>query len=143
MNTRQLELRDSTFAPGVGVFACVDFPPGVVVDEADVVLHKLGGTVPSFSRFEFNWSDVLGQGSDRLYQGAIALGFGSYYNHSDDANLRYFASGDRAMGFQARRAIHAGEELTINYRFPDGLGAAADWFARRGIAQRGTVIPSP
>lgn len=49
---------------------------------------------------------------------AIALGYGSIYNHSFTPNCKYEAFyKDDVLHFITLRAIEAGEELTINYNF--------------------------
>jgi SET domain-containing protein len=46
---------------------------------------------------------------------ALALGYGSLYNHSYRPNARYDDDAQAAMVFLALRSIAAGEEITINY----------------------------
>ena len=46
---------------------------------------------------------------------ALALGYGSLYNHSYRPNARYDDVGQRTKLFTALRAIEPGEEITINY----------------------------
>ena len=46
---------------------------------------------------------------------ALALGFGSLYNHSYRPNARYNDVGPQAKAFQALRDIAVGEEITVNY----------------------------
>lgn len=52
---------------------------------------------------------------------AVALGYGSLFNHDNPASLRYEADpGNLSLRFIATRDIAAGEELTINYNAPQG-----------------------
>jgi uncharacterized protein len=46
---------------------------------------------------------------------ALALGYGSLYNHSFEPNARYDDVGGRTKLFVAIRKIDAGEEITVNY----------------------------
>lgn len=46
---------------------------------------------------------------------ALALGYGSLYNHSYEPNAQYFYGGPLVKVFFAIRDIKAGEEITINY----------------------------
>ena len=47
---------------------------------------------------------------------AIALGYGSLYNHAYDPNARYLVDIDHdAIEIIARRDIPAGEEITVSY----------------------------
>jgi SET domain-containing protein len=59
---------------------------------------------------------------------ALALGYGSLYNHSWQPNARYDADYDLAViSFTALRDIRRGEELTVNYcGEPDAVGEL--WF---------------
>jgi hypothetical protein len=63
-----------------------------------------------------------------LEDAAIALGFGSLYNHSSRPNATYIKCfEDRAIDFVALRDIKAGEEITVFYRsLSEGL--APLWF---------------
>lgn len=61
-------------------------------------------------------------------QAAIALGFGSLYNHSFEPNAEYRVDYEQhSFDFYSLRDLAAGEELTVNYN-----GAADDrsplWF---------------
>ena len=46
---------------------------------------------------------------------ALALGYGSLFNHSYKPNARYDDMGDRTKIFSAIRNIKSGEEITVNY----------------------------
>lgn len=46
---------------------------------------------------------------------ALALGYGSLYNHSYQPNARYDDAGRMTKVFTALRDIAAGEEITVNY----------------------------
>src|SRR4051812_46324731 len=46
---------------------------------------------------------------------ALALGYGSLYNHSYRPNARYDDVGPQTKEFTALRDIQPGEEITINY----------------------------
>lgn len=48
-------------------------------------------------------------------QVALALGYGSIYNHSFSPNARYDDVGPQTKVFSALRAIEPGEEITVNY----------------------------
>ena len=60
---------------------------------------------------------------------AIALGYGSLYNHADDPNAAYRK--DPASGtiiFAALRAIAAGEEIFVRYNYPAAGQGSRLWF---------------
>jgi hypothetical protein len=70
----------------------------------------------------------------------LALGYGSLYNHSKPANLRYSASVEsQTLVFTAVKAIAAGEELTVNYNHGFGEPNSDDneWFDNEGL----TALP--
>ena len=82
----------------------------------------------------YNWGYL----TDTNAGSALALGYGSLYNHSDSPNLRYVADDQhKCMHYVARRAISAGEQLTIHYDQADGEHKAIerDWFSHHDIEQ--------
>lgn len=95
---------------GRGVFATRAFARGDVVEVAPVLVlpadqqDRIDGTV--LDSYVFGWGDTV----------AIALGFGSLYNHSWSPNLEYrkrLAEG--TLEFVAITDIALGDELTTNY----------------------------
>ena len=94
-----------------GVFARRAFHPGDVVEIAPVIL------IPNTQRtlirqtvlenYVFDW----GGGST-----ALALGYGSLYNHAYDPNAYYYQDIDRkTLEFSAIRGIAEGDEINVNY----------------------------
>ena len=101
-------------ALGRGVFAAKEFNPGEVVEVAPVVLvnENFQDLPITIQQLVFNWSRLTN--SDIPF--AVAVGFGSLYNHADDPNLRYKAdSHTNTIKFIAERCIAPEEQLTINY----------------------------
>lgn len=69
--------------------------------------------------------------------GAIALDYGSLYNHAYESNVEYgFQGSELAIDFIARRDIAAGEELTINYDNTGGMALAPIRFDYRDLDPR-------
>jgi hypothetical protein len=108
---------------GRGVFAARRFEPGDVIEDCPVLLVPaqavgqlgLGG-------YCFEWDEL---------HCAIALGYGSLYNHSWHPNARYdHDHHDEVVSYTALRVIEAGEEITINYS-GDPDGRADLWFEER------------
>ena len=100
-----------TARKGRGVFARTFIPEGteiervpVIVFPADEVLNGEAGTV--LQRYVFEW----GRGTV-----ALALGFGSVYNHAFTPNARYDDKGQLTKVFTAIVDIYPGEEITVNY----------------------------
>jgi SET domain-containing protein len=82
----------------------------------------------------FDWEALGGRAGET----ALALGYGSMYNHRNPANLRYSAIHDgssSALVYIAARDIAAGEELTINYNDTKGETTSTqdNWFEERGV----------
>ena len=96
---------------GRGVFAGRDFEPGEIIEAAPVVLLDLK-TQPfpaAVRRLAFNWSKT---------HVALALGFGSLYNHSDQPNLVFKRDlKNLTITFSTLREIEPGEQLTISYDY--------------------------
>ncbi len=130
-------LTDTGTAKGLGVFAPRDIADGETVEVAPLLrfLADFEELDPALRDRVFTLDGLPGLDG---YM-AIALGYGSLYNHGDPANVRYESRLDgSAMVFVAARAISAGEELTINYeRDPDDGHAVVSWSSRwfepRGI----------
>lgn len=96
---------------GRGVFAQQPIRRGEVIERVPVLLVPLtflaaGLGDKELMRFCF-WRDRRTL--------AVALGYGSLYNHSYRPNARYDDGPAATMIFTAIRAIKAGEEITINY----------------------------
>lgn len=96
---------------GRGVFARCDIRKGteiervpvIVIPERDIYSDEGDGML---SEYVFAW------GKKTV---ALALGYGSLYNHSYKPNARYEDDGQQTKVYIAIRHIEAGEEITINY----------------------------
>lgn len=96
---------------GRGVFAIrsiskdteIERVPVIVVPEQDVFGYT---RTSALAGYVFNWK------KGRM---ALALGYGSLYNHSFKPNAQYFIENKDTMSYMALRDIKAGEEITINY----------------------------
>lgn len=98
---------------GRGVFAGRRFAKGELIEEAPVLV------VPAHQRPVLDrtalYDYYYGWGAN-LDEGAIALGFGSLYNHSYRPNATYVKDFQaRTVRFFALRDIEANEEITLNY----------------------------
>jgi SET domain-containing protein len=90
----------------------IERPPVIVVPREEAPLIR----DTRLAHYYFEWGDDC-------QQAAIALGFGSLYNHSYTPNARYeFREAEECLEFIALRDIQPGEEITINY---NNLGASA------------------
>lgn len=100
---------------GRGVFTGAKIPAGTTIELAPVILLSAKDRKviheTHLHDYYFQWD------GDRA---AIALGFGSLYNHSDDANAEFELDYDfEQIRFQALQDIAAGAEITTDYRTGD------------------------
>lgn len=91
--------------------------PVLIIPELEVsVIHQ---TV--LHDYYFTWGESQ-------QQAAIVLGFGSMYNHAEQANAIFIMDYEQqTMDFVAAKTIEAGEEITINYNGEEGAKKAL-WF---------------
>lgn len=125
-------IRDTGTAKGRGVFATRKISPGELIEVCPVVLVQWSELPESLKLVVFNWGQLT-KGSPAS---AIALGWGSMYNHGNPANVRYAAdTASCTMAFSAARQIDVGEELTVNYNKSYGdIHSTEDiWFQARGV----------
>lgn len=96
-----------------GMFCATFIPEGSIIEICPVIFVPAGEmkTLKKTSLFDyyFLW------GEDEK-SGAIALGYGSIYNHSYQPNARYYVD-FKALTIEifAIKDIEAGEEITFNY----------------------------
>lgn len=127
-------IKDTANGKGLGAFATRAYCENEVVEVCSVIAFNMPVEVmpaPLRTRV-FNW-DILAKAG---FAHAIALGFGSLYNHENPANMRYSAiDSGRFLQFTAVRDIAMGEELTINYNGLGGVHVSQDnnWFDRMGV----------
>ncbi len=100
-----------TSSKGRGVFAREFIARETIFERAPVLVmpdYEVLGTEDDtvLSHYLFEW----GKGTV-----ALALGFGSLYNHSYSPNARYEDGGRQVKLYIAVRDIEPGEEITINY----------------------------
>ena len=96
---------------GRGVFARTFIPEGTVFERTPVLVIPSDEIMesadhPVLADYVFDW----GRGTV-----ALALGFGSLYNHSYQPNARYDDIGQLTKIFTALRDISPGDEITVNY----------------------------
>ena len=96
---------------GRGVFASRPIRDGDEIERVPVIVIPIEDIKNSegwvgLAGYCFHWSE------GRV---ALALGYGSLYNHSYRPNARYDDHGRMTKVFRAIRDIAAGEEITVNY----------------------------
>ena len=132
-------IKDTGTAKGRGVFALRAIGAGEVVEVCPAIIVRKPKAMlpPRLRAYVFSWTSLGGQPG----LVAIALGYGSMYNHANPANMRYEAMIESGcMRFIASRDIAADEELTINYNNASGDNRSVKdaWFEAHGITPLGT-----
>ena len=108
---------------GRGVFARRLIRKGELIEKVPMLVLSVeeyhdGIGKTSLANYCFAW----GQGTV-----ALALGYGSLYNHSYKPNARYDDVAPRTKEFTALRDIQPGEEITVNYN-AEPKSRSAVWF---------------
>ncbi len=107
---------------GRGVFAVRDIAEGTVIERVPVILlpksqvfghSSIAKNAAKISWYVFDWI------GGRQKSVALALGYGSIYNHSEMPNARYVSDPPDVMEYIATRDISADEEIFINYQGED------------------------
>jgi len=97
-----------------GVLSTRKINKGEVIERCPAIIYKKKPEIIAKTIFEyyvFEW--------DKEHE-ALALGYGSLYNHSEEANVLVdFDKEKREIIFLAAREIDEGEELTIHYNDGD------------------------
>jgi uncharacterized protein len=104
------------FSPGKGrgVFAGKDFSKGEVIECCPVIVLP-EKDVQHIEKTELSWYYFLWNKDDA----AIALGYGSIYNHSHTPNAEIdIDHGKHTLIIKALREIRKGEEITHDYDWP-------------------------
>jgi hypothetical protein len=99
---------------GRGVFTAAEIPKNSIIEYCPVIiLSEKDRKVIHYTLlhdYYFSWGEKKNQGC------AIALGYGSLYNHKYSPNARYFFDYDNdQIEIHSRKKIKAGEEITVTY----------------------------
>lgn len=114
---------------GRGVFAGMPIKKGDLVEVCPVIVLKEGEMAVLDTTTLYDYYFLWGDDQKKC---AIALGFGSLYNHFAPSNCDYFMEfEDQFIEIYAVRDIEAGEEITINYN-GDPEDNAPTWFMTDG-----------
>lgn len=112
---------------GKGVFAAGPIPEGGVIEVCPVLLFPKAQLAAMrqtiLDDYYFDWGD-----DDSQY--AIALGYGSLYNHAYEPNADYEMDFENeTIDFYALRDIAPGEEIFVNYNGAPGNRSKV-WFEK-------------
>lgn len=110
---------------GRGVYAARNFAEGEVIEKAPVInittKDRKHCEKTIFAYYMYPWRSTR--------SGALALGYGSIYNHSFEPNADWKQNfKEDVMVYRAIKPIKKGEEILINYNGePDDL-TPIEWF---------------
>lgn len=98
---------------GRGVYANRNIKKGEIIEECPVIQIPKYDTASLEESILLTYFFFSGKNKERM---AIALGFGSIYNHTYDPNAKYeIKSSMNMISFTAIKNIKKDEEITINY----------------------------
>jgi SET domain-containing protein len=104
---------------GRGVFAVTDIPADTLLERVPVILlpknQVFGNSAVAKRMAHISWYVFDWEGMTKRDYVALALGYGSIYNHSPTPNARVERHAPDILEFYAVRNIAAGEEVFINY----------------------------
>jgi uncharacterized protein len=119
---KQSEIPDS----GRGVYAKCDIKKGEIIEQAPII------EIPKHDTKDLNKSILVtyffyfGKYKERQ---AIALGFGSLYNHTHKPNARYkIKPTENRIDFIALEDIKKDDEITIDYNYANPKDKTPLWF---------------
>lgn len=109
MSLHQSEYLEVRRIPGKGrgIFARILIPKGTIFETVPLLICKQDDIIGStLMNYVYAWTETTV---------ALALGYGSLYNHSYKPNARYDDLAQSRKEYTALRDIQPGEEVTINY----------------------------
>ncbi len=110
---------------GRGVFVGEDLPVGSVIEVCPVIIISESDKKKIHETFLHDYYFLWGTDEKRA---AIALGYGSLYNHSYTPNAQFTAiEEDESIVIESILPIEAGSEITINYN-GDASDQSPLWF---------------
>ena len=121
--TNKIYIKD-TNKIGRGVFASDNIKEGEIIEIAPILVLQFTDFVDTRWNLLFEYYFWL---DDEV---VLALGYGSLYNHSKDANAKYEINiKEKSITFTSTREIKKGEEIFFNYKGSSSSKAPL-WFEK-------------
>lgn len=96
---------------GRGVYALESILKGEIIEICQLLLIPQEEAIESLDPYVFTFN--------KKYL-ALALGIGSLFNHNNHPNaFCYFEFKEKLLVFEAKKDIHTGEEIFINYGYSE------------------------
>lgn len=123
----KITIQQSKIAEGLGVFAEEEIKKRELIEKAPLLLM-------SMKEFEYIKKTKLYyyffEYTNKHF--AIALGYGSLYNHSYSPNARYYYNYSKELEIYAIDDIKKGEEIVFNYNWdPNDKTPLDDWYKEK------------
>lgn len=118
---------------GRGVFTNKKIKRGQTIEMCPIIVFSKNDREQINGTFLYEYYFEWGESGKK---GAVALGYGSLYNHSYSPNAKYNPDFDlNILEFEAIRNIEAGEEITVNYNL-DPEDKTPMWWEREKIKKK-------
>ena len=112
---------------GRGVFAAQNIEKDEVIEVCPLIIAPKNDMPNLRESILVTYSFYFGKKKERL---AVALGFGSIYNHSYTPNATYkIKVKEKTINFIAIKDIKKNDEITVNYNFGNPKNKNPLWFA--------------
>lgn len=96
---------------GRGVFAATDIKKNELIETCHLILMDLNDVQGALESYVYEYTPKTA---------AIALGHGSLYNHSDEANSEFdFDYKKKLLKVRAKKLIIKGSEITVDYGYSE------------------------
>lgn len=114
---------------GRGVFAARDIKKNEIIETCPIIEVSKNDTANLNESLLNTYFFYFGKNKERL---AVALGFGSIYNHSYKPNANFkIKSKEQVIQFIALKNINKDEEITFNYYHGDLKNKKPLWFEKK------------
>ena len=111
---------------GRGVFARCDIKKGELIERCPIIKVSRHDTSNLSESILVTYFFYFGKDKEQL---AVALGFGSIYNHSYQPNATYkIKQKEETIDFVAIKGIEKGDEITVNYNYGNPKDKTPMWF---------------